>query len=119
MLKNFRKHFSEIKENFNSMELNDNEVKRVTRKDIENLIRVVDAAKDCCEFEIELDFQTGIFLLDSQSFDDMKVLDMDGKNPESVVITYSDNLSKTDYTVPIRNISGVYCSLNFVNQGEE
>ena len=119
MLENFRKYFSGMKENFNNIDISRNDIRSVTRKDIENLMQVINSAKNCCDFEIELGLRNGMFFLDSQSFDDMRIIDMDGKHPESISITYSDDVSKTDYTVPIRNISSIYCNLVFVNQGEE
>ena len=119
MLENFRKYFSGMKENFNNIDIDENDIRNVTRKDIENLIQIINSAKNCCDFEIELGLQNGVFFVDSQSFDDMCIIDMNGKYPESISITYSDDVSKTDYTIPIRNVSSVYCNLTFINQGEE
>lgn len=119
MLQNFKKHVSNIKKDFQEIELNSTDIKRVTRRDVENLMKIIDVAYGCCDFELELNFKNGTFLLDSTNFKGIKILDMDGKIPESVVLSYSDSLSKTDFTVPIKNIDGIYFSLVFVNEGEE
>lgn len=80
-------------------------------KDTLAIIKV--AYESHCYFELEFVLKIGKFIVDSFSFEDIKLLKETKNEPERIIITYSNALLKYDVTINVDDITHVDFSLKY------
>lgn len=96
-------------------ELNENfEQEPVKMEDVEDLIKLINTAKETnCNFTLELCLEVGSFDIQSDNFQDIKLLKANKTQEDRLLITHTFALLSMDTTINVKHIVKIRFRLTF------
>lgn len=81
---------------------------------IKDTLAIIKVAHEVqCVFKVTFTLKVGEFLVDSDSFNDIKLLKETKNEPERIVVSYSNLLLSHDTTIKVDDITCIYFDLKY------
>ena len=114
------KYFGNTKTQISELDKDSQQIKfgTITKDIMSDVVKLLQVASDIkCDFECVFKLSVGEFVINSESFNDIKIVNKTKNAGTKVVVKYSDVLLSNETVIPLENILCITCKVLYCNTG--
>lgn len=114
------KYFGNTKTQISELDKDTQQIKfgTITKDIMSDVVKLLQVAYDIkCDFECVFQLSVGEFVINSESFNDIKIINKTKNAGTKVVVKYSDVLLSNETVIPLENILCITCKIVYCNTG--
>lgn len=114
------KYFGNTKTQISELDKDSQQIKfgTITKDIMSDVVKLLQVAYDIkCDFECVFQLSVGEFVINSESFNDIKIINKTKNAGTKVVVKYSDVLLSNETVIPLENILCITCKIVYCNTG--